>query len=59
MTMTCSHRVTRIAAHIEFDDAGGCIQAAHLADVDTRSSCVSRVESAIHLEIERRYLNDE
>ena len=52
-----AHRMTRIAPHIELDDAGGSVQAAHVADL--RSSCVSRVEAAIHIEIERRYLDDE
>ena len=54
-----AHRMTRIAPHIELDDAGGHVQAAHVADLGTRSSCVSRVEAAIHIEIERRYLDDE
>ena len=54
-----AHRVTRIAPHFGSTMQGGCLQPAHLADLGTRSSCVSRVEAAIHIEIERRYLNDE
>jgi hypothetical protein len=58
MTRDSGHRLTLIAALIDFDSEGACIQR-HISMISALvPSCVSRLK-AIRIEIERRYLDDE